>query len=57
MTWIKTMFGSVIGCVTPSCEGGGRGHCCRWLGSFSFFSYTAVHQLSEVACQANTDEW
>ena len=30
----------------PSCEGGGGAHCCRWQGSFSFFSYVAVHQLS-----------
>ena len=33
----------------PSCGGGGGAHCCKWLGSFSFFSYGAVHQLSVVA--------
>ena len=41
----------------PSCVGGGVAHCCRWLGSFSFSSYVAVHQLSEAIRQGNTDGW
>ena len=41
----------------PSCGGGGGAHCRRWLGSFSFFSNVAVHQLSEAARQGNSDEW
>ena len=45
--WAKASNG--WGGSLASCEGGGGAHCCRWLGSFSFFSYVAVHPLSEAA--------
>ena len=45
--WAKA--GNGWGGSLPSCGGGGGAHSCRWQGTFSFFSYVAVHLLSEAA--------